>query len=157
MIVSPLARYVGIATLIAFALLFAHDRRVDHLRGVYKGRIDEIGMVVGAAYGTPIKSSQIIPALNRIASDRDQFQRERDNARATVESQSNSILALQRDGERLAAMSARDRQLAEAMARQRDVWIARARAAETRTERLSAEAELAQCERVLDALYDNDF
>ena len=41
--------------------------------------------------------------------------------------------------------------------RQRDAWIARARAAETRTERLSAEEELRECEAVLDRLYSQGF
>ena len=82
---------------------------------------------------------------------------ERNDARGVVDRQSASIRAAGAERARLEALSARNRQLAEATIRERDAWIRRAQAAETRTQRLSAEAELEECNAVLDALYHDGF
>jgi len=146
-----------LAPTLLLALVAAWGARMDHLRAYYHGALDDAAVALTDALGSKVKSSQIVPAVNRIASDRDQFMRERNNARAVVDQQSAGITALHIETERLAKLSAQDRIYAEAMIKQRNVWIERARLAETRTERRSAEQELEECDAVLNALFDAGF
>ena len=145
------------APYIAIALVLGWGVRVDHLRGGYKAQIEVIRQAVGAAVGTDIKADQIVPGVTRVTVDRDQYQRERDNARDVVLRQSESITRLHEEAERLAKLSAHDRALAQSLIEQRNIWIERARAAETRTERLTADKELEEANAVLDALFDAGF
>lgn len=142
---------------LALALFVGWAARVNHLRGNHLQSLHEVADTLGEALSAKIGVSQLVPAANRLAGQRDQYLRERENARAVIQRQADSINALHDESERLAKLSEKDRALAKEMIRQRDVWIATAKAASTRTERLSAEQELEQCDAVLNALFDAGF
>lgn len=148
---------VGIATLLAIAALAAWGLRVDHLRGGYKAQLEAVVLAV-VDIGEPKPSFDKIPAAVReIDKDRRAFAKERDAALAVVDLQSSSITQLEQEGIAAAQRAEANRKLFEETKRQRDAWIQRARAAETRTERLSAEEELRECEAVLDSLRQQGF
>lgn len=157
---SPLAYIrsaVGIATLLTIAALAAWGLRLDHLRGGYKVQLEAAVLAV-VDIGEPKPSFGKLPdAVRKIDRDRQAFRKERDTALAVVDLQSTSITQLEQEGIAAAQRAAANRKLFEETKRQRDAWIQRARAAETRTERLSAEEELSECEAVLDSLRQQGF
>lgn len=149
---------VGIVAFLALVGSILWGMRVDHLRGEYRDQLVSIGQTLeDATVHEDIDLDQIGQALNQVIADRDHFKRERDNARAVLATQSETIRAYEAETNRLRAISERNAELAAAAIRDRDMWIARAEQASTRTERLSAEEELRQCEEVLNALYEADF
>lgn len=153
-----LVRYwklIGIGLI--FSALLAYGLRNDHLRAGYKERLDTIviafkdmGEKVGGYDG-------IVPAANKIGAERTRYKRERDEAQGVVDIQSSSIRALEQESADAQRQAEQHRRQIAEVTRQRDAWRDRARAAETRTERLSAEEELRQCEEVLDRLYQRGF
>lgn len=148
---------VGIATLLTIAALAAWGLRVDHLRGGYKTQLEAAVLAV-VDIGEPRPSFAKLPdAVRKIDKDRQAFRKERDTALAVVDLQSSSITQLEQEGIAAAQRAEANRKLFEETKRQRDAWIQRARAAETRTERLSAEEELRECEAVLDSLRQQGF
>lgn len=148
---------IGIATLLTIAALTAWGLRVDHLRGGYKAQLEAVVLAV-VDIGEPKPSFDKLPdAVRKIDKDRQGFRKERDDARAVVDLQSNSITQLEQEGSEARAKAEANRKLVAETMRQRDAWIQRARAAETRTERLSAEEELRECEAVLDSLRQQGF
>lgn len=150
---------IGLAGMLTILVLLGVVFRLDHLRVTYKDQLDRSVASAEAALGegAKVRRQDLPTAINLIATARDQFKRERDNARATVESQTESIKKLTTEGERLAAASASDRKLAEAMTAERNQWIAKAQQVETRTQRMTADKELEQCNAVLDRLFDRGF
>lgn len=144
---------IGIATLLTIAVLTAWGMRVDRLRGGYKAQLEAVVLAV-VQIGEPRPSSydKLPDTVRKIDSDRKALRKERDDALAVVDLQSSSITKLEQEGIEAAERAAANRKLFEETKRQRDAWIQRARAAETRTERLSAEEELRECEAVLDSL-----
>ncbi len=154
---SYLKSWIGIATLLTIAALSAWGMRVDHLRGGYKAQLEAVVLAV-VDIGEPKPSFDKLPdTVRKIDSDRQGFKKERDDARAVVDLQSNSITQLEQEGSEARAKAEANRKLVAETMRQRDAWIQRARAAETRTERLSAEEELRECEAVLDSLRQQGF
>lgn len=154
---SYLKSWIGIATLLTIAALSAWGMRVDHLRGGYKSQLEAVVLAV-VDIGEPKPSFDKLPdTVRKIDSDRQGFKKERDDARAVVDLQSNSITQLEQEGSEARAKAEANRKLVAETMRQRDAWIQRARAAETRTERLSAEEELRECEAVLDSLRQQGF
>lgn len=152
-----LGKYVGIAAAIVIAGLLAWGLRVDHLRGGYKAKLEAVVLAV-VDIGEPKPSFDKLPdTVRKLDSDRQGFKKERDDARAVVDLQSNSINQLEQEGSEARAKAEANRKLVAETMRQRDAWIQRARAAETRTERLSAEEELRECEAVLDSLRQQGF
>lgn len=141
----------------ALLLALAWGARVDHLRAGYKATLGRILVSIDLATGRKVDAAAAPVTIEAIGVLRDRYRQERNEARGVVDRQSASIRAAGAETARLAAIGERNRQLAEATARERDVWIQRARSAETRTERLSAEAELEECNAVLDALYRDGF
>ena len=95
--------------------------------------------------------------VTEIGQARDQYRRERDNARVLVDQQSQSILALNAEGERNRREAAARAVEVARLIGERDRWIAAAQRASTRTERLSADAEAAACEAAMDRLYQEGF
>lgn len=147
----------GIATMLIIAGLLAWGMRVDHLRGGYKAQLEGVVLAV-VDIGEPKPSFAKLPdAVRKIDDDRQQFRKERDTALAVVDLQSSSITQLEQEGIAAAERAEANRKLFEETKRQRDAWIQRARTAETRTERLSAEEELRECESVLDSLRQQGF
>ena len=152
-----LGKYIGIASAVVIALLLAWGLRVDTLRGRYKSQLEAVVLAV-VDIGEPKPSFDKLPdTVRKLDSDRQGFKKERDDARAVVDLQSSSITKLEQEGIEAAERAAANRKLFEETKRQRDAWIQRARAAETRTERLSAEEELRECEAVLDSLRQQGF
>ena len=150
-------RAIGGGLVVALALVAAWGLRVDHLRAGYRGQLDRISIAIGEVTGRRPSAADMPVTITAIGIVRDRYRFQRDEARAIVDRQSRSIRDLGEETRRQAAIGARNRQLAATALRERDVWIARAAAAETRTTRLSAEAEAAECERVADALYRDGF
>lgn len=154
--ISTVQRYfiggLGFALLLALAWGF----RVDHLRGTYLERLNVIRIDLSkAGVKTPAKNPGNGVAL--VIAQRNEARTDRDAARQLVDIQSNSIARLGQETETAKARAEANRKAADEAARQRDFWIKQARTASTRTERLSAEQELAECEAVLDSLYSSGF
>jgi len=155
--ITGVQRTVGLGLVAALVIATGWGARVDHLRGRYA---DQLGLVTASiekvtgrattAAGAPI-------AIEAVGILRDRYRQEREAARSMIELQAISIRALAAESARQAAIGVQNRKLAEATMRERDAWIERAEAAETRTARASAETEVAECERVLDALYADGF
>lgn len=143
---------IGIATLLTIAALTAWGLRVDHLRGGYKAQLEAV-VVAFVDIGEPKPSfGKLSAAVKALDTDRRTLKRERDDALAVVDIQSTSITQLEQEGIEASRKAEANRKLFEETKRQRDAWIQRARAAETRTERLSAEEELRECEAVMESL-----
>lgn len=147
-----------IGSAFVFLSLLGYGLRNDHLRGGYKAKLEAVVLAV-VQIGEPRPSSydKLPDTVRKIDGDRQGFKKERDDARAVVDLQSNSITQLEQEGSEARAKAEANRKLVAETMRQRDAWIQRARAAETRTERLSAEEELRECEAVLDSLRQQGF
>ena len=154
---ATLRRSLIFGLVTALLLAVAWGARVDHLRAGYKAALGRILVSIDLATGRKVDASAAPVTIEAIGVLRDRYRQERNEARSVVDRQTASIKAAGAETARLAAIGERNRQLAETTARERDVWIQRARSAETRTERLSAEAELEECNAVLDALYRDGF
>ncbi len=154
---TGIGTYIRAAVGISFLILLAWGLRVDALRGGYKAKLEAVVLAV-VDIGEPKPSFDKLPdAVRKIDKDRQGFRKERDDALAVVDLQSNSITQLEQEGSEARAKAEENRKLVAETMRQRDAWIQRARAAETRTERLSAEEELRECEAVLDSLRQQGF
>jgi hypothetical protein len=154
---AAIRRYAAIGLVVALLLALAWGARVDHLRAGYKAALGRILVSIDLATGRKVTADAAPVTIEAIGVLRDRYRQERNDARAVVDRQSASIRAAGEETARLQAVAARNRQLAEATVRERDAWIERAQVAETRTQRLSAEAELEECNAVLDALYRDGF
>lgn len=150
-------RYILGGAAAVLALSLSWGIRVDHLRSVHKDNIDRVVVALrnGGYDKTTAKLAEqsVVDLVNK----RDMARDERDIARKLVEIQSASILHLHEQSEKAAREAEAQRKLIKAALRERDAWIARAKQAETRTERLSAEEELRECEQVLNSLYISGF
>ena len=154
---GTLQRAIGGGLIVALAIVAAWGLRVDALRAGYRTQLDRTSIAIEEVTGRKPKAGEEPVTIAAIGIVRDRYRLQRDEARGLVDRQSRSIRTLADEGQRQAAIGARNRELALSALRERDAWIARAAAAETRTERLSAEAEAAECERVADALYQDGF
>lgn len=154
---ATLRRGAAFGLVAALLLALGWGARVDHLRAGYKAALDRVIVSIDLATGRKVSADAAPVTIEALGVLRDRYRQERNDARAVVERQSASIRAAGAETARLAGIGERNRQLAEATARERDVWIGRARVAETRTERLSAEAEMEECDAVLNALYADGF
>jgi hypothetical protein len=148
---------IGLAALMAIAALGGWGARVDHLRARYADRLNSVRIVLKDVGFGAVQAGAEANTVKLLGAQRDQYLSERDQARTLVGVQSASIDRLH--GEEAAAQreAEANRKLLAAAVKERDTWIARARAAETRTERLSAEQEVAECEAVLDDLRAKGF
>lgn len=148
---------IGIAALIAILGLSAWGWRVDTLRGRYLDRLNSVRIVLAdVGMGKP-KAGEEANAVKLLGAERDKAIAERDQARTLVDVQSASIDRLHAETVEAEREAEANRKLVAATVKERDAWIARAKAAETRTERLSAEQEVAECEAVLDDLREKGF
>ena len=152
-----LGKYLAVGGGIAFAAVAAWGLRVDSLRAGYKSQLEKV-VVAFVEIGEPKPSFKELPtAVKKLDLDRATLKRERDDALSVVDMQSTSIVQLEQEGIEAARKAEANRKLIAEATRQRDAWIQRARTAETRTERLSAEEELRECEAVLDSLRSRGF
>jgi hypothetical protein len=154
---GTLQRVIGGGLIVALAIVAAWALRVDHLRAGHRARLDRIAIAIEDVTGRKPTDGEEPATIRAVGLVRDRYRLQRNEARQVVERQSRSIRTLADETTRQAAIGARNRALAVTALRERDAWIARAEAAETRTARLSAEAEAAECERVADALYREGF
>lgn len=157
---SPLAairRYLTIGLGVLLLAALGWGLRVDHLRADYKATVDRVLVSIEIVTGRKVKEDAAPVTIEAVGIQRDRLRQERNEARGIVDQQTASIRAAGAETERLRKLSQRDRDLAEATIRQRDEWIRRAQAAETRTQRLTAQAEMEECNAVLDALYSDGF
>ncbi len=154
---ATIRRSLTSGLILALLLTLAWGARVDHLRAGYKAALGKILVSIDVTTGRKVTADAAPVTIEALGVLRDRYRQERNDARTVVDRQSASIRAAGMETARLAGVADRNRQLADATARERDGWIQRARAAETRTQRLSAEAEVEECDAVLDALYRDGF
>lgn len=163
---SGLQRGIGVALIVALVCSLIWGFRVDGLRAMHKERIDAVVVQLKNSFdgeaddaGRVFKPTARNAAtlVKRLSDDRNQFRAERDTARNVLNVQSGKIKALTEETQRLQQLSEENAKLARKVIAERDVWIKRAREASTRAERLAAEQELAQCQEVLDALFEAGF
>lgn len=144
---------LGIATL----LIAGWGARVNHLRAEYKDTLDGIVQTVERLGKRKLTYGTVTAEIVTIHETGEQFRRERDNARAVVQQQSEAIRVYEAETKRLQAISAEKQKLVAKLIADRNVWIGKARTAASRVEKLTAEQELKECDQVLDAIYEADF
>lgn len=148
--------YILAAVGVAFIGLFAHDCRISYLREQHLTALTAGHDALGKA-GIKADLHSIDLGIALLASERNTARTERDQARGLVDIQTKSIERLHEETAEAQQEAAANRKLAEQAAQQRDFWVKQARAASTRTERLSDEQEVKECEAVLDSLYSSGF
>lgn len=135
---------------------FRNDAKVRSDRDTYRERLSVI-RVEFKDNGIKVKPGKEIDGVKLVIRQRDEALADKVLADRVIDNQSASIAALEDETRAALATAARERKLKEDTIRERNMWIERARNAATRTERLSAEEELAQCEAVLDRLRARGF
>lgn len=152
---SAIQRWVFGGMSLVLVLLALWAARIDALREQHLTTVNDVIVTVEKAGYRKVTEKNLPASVGLIVAARDTARTERDAARQLVDIQSHSIEQLEQ--ERLAAMrqAEANQKLAREATKQRDLWIARAKSASTRTERLSAEQEVKECEQVLDSLYSS--
>jgi hypothetical protein len=146
--------YISLFGALAFLLLIAHDRRLEHLRASWQVKTLRLVGVTAEVGGVPkLKIKDAPAAIRRIGSDRDTYYGNWQGAKTALQTQTERVVDLGRKRDAAIAEADRAREQVAALKAQRDGWIKRAQAASTRTERRAAEAEVAECEASMDALY----
>jgi len=105
---------------------------------------------------------QVLPedapsAIEKIGTQKLDLLRKLNDTKEALNDQTFRVLELGQQTQRLRSEADRQRALVQQLTVQRDAWIAKAKAASTRTQRLSAEEEVRQCEEAMDALYQAGF
>jgi len=148
-------KLVGAGLIIA--ALLAYGLRNDHLRAGYKERLDTI-RIAFEDMGEKVKGyDSLVPAANKIGAERARYLRERDQERAANEVMAGSVQRLAAETTVAVQESEEAHRKLAKLEKERDRWIARARAAETRTERLTAEQEVAECVEAMSNLRRQGF
>lgn len=149
--------YVRLAIGLAVAAALGWVIRVDHLRARYKTEGEAVVSALHDAGYNKTSLSLAPVSIKLMADARDKARSERDKALSVVDVQSRSIDEMGREAAQAKIAAEQQRKLIDATLRERDAWIARAKSAETRTQRKSDQEEVAECNRVLDDLYANGF
>lgn len=148
-------KLIGVGLIVS--ILLAYGLRNDHLRAGYRERLDTIRIAfkdMGEKVGG---YDDILPAANKVGAERARYLRERDQERAANEIMAGSVKRLGEETA-VALQEAEDAQRKVAqLTKERDSWIAKARSASTRTERMSAELEVAECVAALSELRQSGF
>lgn len=129
--------------------------RIDGLRADHLQHIETTVEALKKAGFKEAGRKNIEQIVSIVVDQRNSARSDRDAAQSLVKIQSDSIALLEQQTAEAAARAKANRDLAENTARQRDFWIKQAKASSTRTERLSAEDEVKECETVLDTLYSS--
>ena len=153
----PAFSYLRLAAFIGIIAALFWVWRVNDLRASHLETIDQVVTELKEAGLGGANRGNVAAVTKTLVEQRNTARSERDTARVLVETQSNAILALEKETQEYLQNAREQRKMVEEATRQRDIWIARARNASTRTERLSAEEEIRQCEQVLDSLYSQGF
>jgi hypothetical protein len=146
-----------------FVLLLAVLGYIGHLRHDRDGwkkaavAITNELQTVGRFKGPLDPRKQGLKAVRRLGEQRDDYLRQLIDNKAALLRQTQLVLDLGSETQRLRAISAQQAEMVRKLKAERDGWIRKAERAATRTERLSAEQELRQCEEAMDALYQAGF
>jgi hypothetical protein len=149
---------IGLLTLLLIAGLFTwgkHGYSKFHAERVKVERL--VGVTAEVAMTPKLKVKDAPAAIRRIGHDRDTNYSNWQLAKGALLDQTARVVALGEEAKRAHVEAEQAQALARKLAVQRDGWIKRAQAASTRTERRSAEAEAAECEAAMDALYKAGF
>lgn len=149
--------YLRLAALVGVIAALAWVWRVNDLRASHLETIDAVVLKLKDAGLGGANRDNVVASTQTLAEQRNTARSQRDTARALVTTQSNAIKALSDETAEYIRNAKEQKRMIEEAVRQRDVWIKRSREAATRTERMSAELELEQCEAVLDSLYAQSF
>jgi hypothetical protein len=140
------------------SLLFAHDRRVNYLRGEWQHKTTVVVAVTAEVAGIPkLKVKDAPAAIRQIGRDRDDYLRRLVKANASLKVQTDRVIAMGEETARLRDQATAMREQVRKLTAQRDGWIHRASAAATRTERRSFQAEATECQAAMDTLYEAGF
>lgn len=131
--------------------------RVDHLRAKYHNMLVDVQTVLSNDAGRKVPLNGLPVAISLNISLREQYKRERDNARAVLRDQTEKVRLYEAESKRLKAISAAQVARVARLIDDRNHWIKAANNAATRTEKRSAEKELEECNAVLDDLYSVGF
>lgn len=153
----PAFSYLRLAALVGVLAALMWVWRVNDLRASHLETIDAVVTELKEAGLGGANRKNVAAVTKTLVEQRNTARSERDTARVLVETQSNAIAALEQETQEYIRNARAQREMVEEATRQRDIWIARARNASNRTERLSAEEEIRQCEQVLDSLYSQGF
>jgi hypothetical protein len=161
---SPLQMLsLGLLVITAFSL--GLNLRLDSLRSYWKGeattwrgKAEGITVTIRDVTNNPrLTVDQAPQAVRDLGAERDRIRDEREAAKGVIIRQGETIRASAAEVERLRKMSNEQRAQIIAIMKQRDHWIRQAEGAATRTQRLSAEAEIQICEEAMNALYQAGF
>lgn len=149
--------YFRLAALVGVIAALAWVWRVNDLRASHLETIDAVVLKLKDAGLGGANRDNVAAVTYTLAEQRNTARAQRDTARTLVTTQSNAIKALSDETAEYIRNAKEQKRMIEEAVRQRDIWIKRSREAATRTERMSAELELEQCEAVLDSLYAQSF
>ena len=144
-----LALVGGIAVLMFVSLAF----RWNSLRAQHLETIENVSTVLTDAGWKNVNERTLQGAVAKVLAERDKARAERDKAVVVIDLQTAGIETMERDAKAARDEAFHQKQLIEKTTRERGIWIAKAKSASTRTERQSAEQEVAECESVLNGLY----
>lgn len=150
---------IGIFGGIAAALLLAWGMRVDHLRAGYKSTLDTI-VIAFTDMGEKIDDGdygKIVVSANKVGAERSRYLREREQERAANVIMADSVRRAGQETEEALKRAAEYQRRVSKLTKERDQWIAKAREASTRTERMTAEKEVAECTDALSELWRRGF
>lgn len=151
-------RYVAGGALIAIGALSLWALRLESLRAGWAEDFRDVQKATLEVSGRKtLKRDNVATEIRNIGMLRDVYKAERDGARQSLSTQSLAVKELERQSEASRKVSAENRAKIRQLLESRAKWIAKAEAAATRTERLSAEEEIAQCERAMDELFNEGF
>ena len=151
-----LAKILGPVLIIS--LLFAHDRRIEHLRAGWQHKTVTLVAVTAEVAGAPkLKIKDAPAAIRQIGKDRDAYLAALTKTKAALNSQTALVVEMGEETAKLRAEADRQAELARKLAAQRDGWIRKAQAAATRTQRRTFEEEAKDCEAAMEALYQAGF
>lgn len=145
--------YLALAGGLAILLFVSLAFRWNSLRAQHLETINNVSSVLTDAGWRNVNERTLQGAVSQVLNQRDKARAERDKAVVVIDLQTAGIETMERDAKAAREESARQRQIIAQTMKERDAWIAKAKNAATRTERLSAEQEIAECESVLNSLY----
>lgn len=149
--------YLALAGGVAILLFVSLAFRWNSLRAQHLETINNTASVLTDAGWKNVNERTLQGAVASVLNQRDKARSERDKAVVVIDLQTAGIETMERDAKAARDEAARQKVLIAQTTRERDAWIAKARNASTRTERLSAEQEVAECEGVLNDLYRDGF
>ena len=131
---------------------FANDTAVREERDAYSNRLSTIRLTFKDDGGIKVTAGKEVSGLKLIIRQRNEARADKALADRVIDNQSDSIAELESRTKALAAKAKRAWEEKQNTIRERDMWARRAREAATRTEQLSAQEEVEQCNSTLNRL-----